>query len=72
MQIIMRKNRLHLVPSLIDVRTKHLTQGNGTEMGRGIAWGSQVIDNINGKSVGALSYKVKVSSFLQVRRSIYP
>ena len=62
MQIIKGKNRLGLVPSLIDIRVKHLTQGIGTKMGREKACESQMIDNINGKSVGALSYKVTVTA----------
>ena len=60
MQIIKGKNRLDLVPSLTDVRAKHLTQGIPTEVGKGKACGSEVIDNIDGKSLRALSY-IKVT-----------
>ena len=62
MQIIKEKNRLHLVPSLIDIRAKHLTQGIGTEMTREKACENQMIDNMDGKSPGALSYKVTVTA----------
>ena len=49
MQIIEGKDRLHLVPSLIDIRAQNLTQGIGTEMGMGKACGSQMINDIDGR-----------------------
>ena len=71
MQIINQKNRL--VPSLIGIQAKHLTQGIGTEKGRGKAHGSQLIDNFYGQIRGNFVFQgYSYSSFLHVRQSIYP
>ena len=72
MEIITGKNRLRLVPSLIDIRAKHLTQGIGTEMGRGIACGSQMIDTSMENQWSFVLQGYSHSSFLHDIQSIYP